>query len=329
MGFHTLYCDGLSVEARFPRERYPKLKASIEIHPMGKNIQWFTPRQAILEEITDIHDEQYVQRFIDGSLTPKEKRQIGLRPWNPEIVERTLYLTGGSIQALHYAVQSNGYAGNLAGGTHHAFKEHGAGYCIFNDIAIAAIQAIELGLERVTVLDLDVHQGDGTASICRDMPNIQTISVHCEKNYPFRKQLSDVDIPLPAMSEDHTYLIAVDKALEFLREFNPSMVIYQAGVDGLNADRLGKLNLTREGLDQNERCKALEFDLQKTLVRIDDQNRVVEQRSYDIRNKGTSLDDTEKEIARVKDLNTQQNVEITALRRDVDRVSTDCYDYRK
>ena len=86
---------------------------------------------------------------------------------------------------------------------------------------------------------------------------------------------------------------------------------------------------TREGLDQNERCKALEFDLQKTLVRIDDQNRVVEQRSYDIRNKGTSLDDTEKEIARVKDLNTQQNVEITALRRDVDRVSTDCYDYRK
>ena len=253
MGFHTLYCDGLSLEARFPRERYPKLKVSIEIHPMGKNIQWFTPRQAILEEITDIHDEQYVQRFIDGSLTPKEKRQIGLRPWNPEIVERTLYLTGGSIQALHYAVQSNGYGGNLAGGTHHAFKEHGAGYCIFNDIAIAAIQAIELGLERVTVLDLDVHQGDGTASICKDMPNIQTISVHCEKNYPFRKQLSDVDIPLPAMSEDHTYLIAVDKALESLREFNPSMVIYQAGVDGLNADRLGKLNLTREGLDQRNK----------------------------------------------------------------------------
>ena len=262
MGYHTLYCDGLSAEARFPRERYPKLKASLQAHPMGKSIQWFTPRQAMLEELTDIHDEDYVQRFIRGTLTPKEKRQIGLRPWTPEIVDRTLFLTGGSIQALHHAVQSNGYAGNLAGGTHHAYKEHGAGYCIFNDIAIAAIQAIELGLERVSVLDLDVHQGDGTASICTDMPSIQTISVHCEKNYPFRKQRSDVDIPLPSETEDHDYLTAVDEALESLRDFNPSMVIYQAGVDGLHADRLGKLNLTRDGLHQRN---TLVFDCVDTL----------------------------------------------------------------
>jgi len=253
IGFHSLYCDGLSPDSRFPRERYPRLKKQIDQHSRAELVHWFTPRQATIEEIIDIHEQDYVQRFLNASLTPKEQRQIGLRPWNPEIIPRTLHLTGGTIQALRFAVETNGYAGNLAGGTHHAFKEHGAGYCIFNDIAIAAIQAIELGLERVTVLDLDVHQGDGTASICKDMPNIQTISVHCEKNYPFRKQVSDVDIPLPAKSDDRTYLMAVDKALESLLAFNPSIVIYQAGVDGLSADRLGKLDLTREGLDQRNK----------------------------------------------------------------------------
>ena len=191
IGYHSLYCDGLSPESRFPRERYPKLKRAIDQHREGGLVEWFSPRQATINELKDIHHPEYVERFLSGTLTPKEQRQIGLRPWNPEIIPRTLHLTGGTIEAVHACIESNGYAGNLAGGTHHAYRDHGAGYCIFNDIAIAAIQAIELGLERVTVLDLDVHQGDGTASICQDMPSVQTISVHCEKNYPFRKQISE------------------------------------------------------------------------------------------------------------------------------------------
>ena len=250
IGYHPLYCDGLSAEARFPRERYPKLKQSITTHPDAHLIKWFSPRKATVDELYDIHSPEYVNRFLTGTLTPKEQRQIGLRPWNPEIVPRTLHLTGGTIQAVHASIESNGYAGNLAGGTHHAYRDHGAGYCIFNDIAIAAIQAIELGLERVTVLDLDVHQGDGTASICQTMPSIQTISVHCGKNYPFRKQESDLDISLLENTTDDDYCMAVESALKSLVDFSPSLVIYQAGVDPLKNDRLGKLNISRQGLQQ-------------------------------------------------------------------------------
>ena len=257
LGYHSLYCDGLSPNARFPRERYPKLKTHIDTHHNASSVQWFTPRKATVHELSDVHCTEYIHRFIEGTLTPKEKRQIGLRPWNPEIVDRTLHLTGGSIEAMHSAIEVNGYAGNLAGGTHHAYRDHGAGYCIFNDIVIAAIQAIEMGCERVSVLDLDVHQGDGTASICAEMPNIQTISIHCEQNYPFRKQQSDLDIPLQAGTNDQEYWQQVEHALEMMTLFNPDAIIYQAGVDGLHADRLGKFNLTRQGL---QRRNQLVFD---------------------------------------------------------------------
>ena len=248
IGYHSLYCDGLSPESRFPRDRYPKLKQSIVQHPDARLIQWFSPKQASLEELYDIHAPEYVDRFVSGTLTPKEQRQIGLRPWNPEIIPRTLHLTGGTIEAVHACIESNGYAGNLAGGTHHAYRDHGAGYCIFNDIAIAAMQAVEMGLERITVLDLDVHQGDGTASICKDMSTIQTISVHCAKNYPFKKQTSDIDIALPADTGDTEFLIAVETAISAMVEFSPGLLIYQAGVDPLSNDRLGKMNISRMGL---------------------------------------------------------------------------------
>ncbi len=257
LGYHSLYCGGLSPDTRFPRERYPKLKAHIDNHSDASNIKWFTPRKVEVHELCDIHSADYVHRFLNGTLTPKEKRQIGLRPWNSDIVDRTLHLTGGSIEAMHSAIKNNGYAGNLAGGTHHAYRDHGAGYCIFNDIAIAAIQAIELGCERISVLDLDVHQGDGTASICTGMPNIQTISIHCEQNYPFRKQQSDLDIPLRSGTKDDEFLEQVEHALEMMMLFSPDAIIYQAGVDGLHLDRLGKLHLTRSGL---HRRNQLVFD---------------------------------------------------------------------
>ncbi len=250
VGYHTLYCDGLSADASFPRDRYPKLKLEVDNRIGTSIIEWFSPRRASEEEISDIHNIGYVLRFLQDTLTPKEKRQIGLRPWTSDIIERTLRLTGGTIQAMEFCIQSNGYAGNLAGGTHHAFKDHGSGFCIFNDIAIAAIRAMELGCERITVIDLDVHQGDGTASICQEISNIHTISVHCEKNFPFRKQHSDLDIPLPQNCADQKYLEAVEMAIDSSQKFNPDAIIFQGGVDPLYCDRLGRMNISREGLQQ-------------------------------------------------------------------------------
>lgn len=248
IGYHSLYCDGLSPDAKFPRERYPKLRQAIDIREDGQNIQWFHPRRATVEELSDIHDVGYILRFLSGTLSPKEKRQIGLRPWTDDIVERTLRLTGGTIQCVESVLKSRGYAGNLAGGTHHAYRQHGSGYCIFNDIAIAAMTAIGLGCERISVIDLDVHQGDGTASICQNISAIQTISVHCQKNFPFRKQQSTLDIPLQENSTDSEYLQAVQQAIEASSDFKPDLVLYQGGVDPLITDRLGRLKVTRQGL---------------------------------------------------------------------------------
>lgn len=248
IGYHSLYCDGLSPEAKFPRERYPKLRQAIDTRENGATIQWFHPRKATVDELSDIHDMGYILRFLNGTLSPKEKRQIGLRPWTDDIIERTLRLTGGTIQCVESVLKTKGYAGNLAGGTHHAFRQHGSGYCIFNDIAIAAMTAIGLGCERISVIDLDVHQGDGTASICQNIPAIQTISVHCEKNFPFRKQQSSLDIPVQENASDPEYLAAVHQAIDASNDFNPDLVIYQGGVDPLITDRLGRLNVTRQGL---------------------------------------------------------------------------------
>jgi acetoin utilization deacetylase AcuC-like enzyme len=248
IGYHSLYCDGLSPDAKFPRERYPKLRQAIDERKVTEHVHWFHPRKATVDELSDIHDVGYILRFLSGTLSPKEKRQIGLRPWTDNIVERTLRLTGGTVQCVENVLKTGGYAGNLAGGTHHAFRQHGSGYCIFNDIAIGAMTAIGLGAERISVIDLDVHQGDGTASICQQISAIQTISVHCERNFPFRKQQSDLDIPLQEKASDTAYLTAVEIAIEASRSFRPNLVIYQGGVDPLQTDRLGRLNVTRQGL---------------------------------------------------------------------------------
>ncbi|MBM76396.1 MAG: histone deacetylase [Proteobacteria bacterium] len=253
IGFHQLYCDGLSPKTKFPRERYPKLKEEMLRRGSEQSVHWFSPRYATFKEITQVHEPGYVQRFLTENLSASEKRKIGLRPWTKDIVERTLRLTGGTIQAVQYAIQSNGYAGNLAGGTHHAYGEYGSGYCIFNDIVVAAIAAIDMGCGRISIVDLDVHQGDGTAHLCSGISNIQTISVHCEQNFPFQKQNSDLDIALPESCEDLQYLHAVEQAIMAVEDFNPDLLIFQGGVDPLAEDRLGRMNISRLGLQERNR----------------------------------------------------------------------------
>ena len=249
--YDPIYTDGIDPTARFPRERYRLLYERLRKDP---DIEIRRPRAATRAEITRAHCPEYVEQFIHGTLSPEAVRRIGLRPWTPAIVERTLSLTGGSLQALEYVLQNGGIAGNMAGGTHHAYYGYGSGYCIFNDIAICALTALQHPkIHRILVLDLDVHQGDGTAAICAAQENIFTCSIHAESNFPFRKQQSDLDVHLADDTSDDDYLAALDRTLKKLEPENYDLLLYQAGVDPLKEDALGKLALTRKGLQQRNR----------------------------------------------------------------------------
>jgi acetoin utilization deacetylase AcuC-like enzyme len=214
------------------------------------------------------HDEPYVDLFLAGKLEPATIRRIGLRPWTPAIVERTLRLVGGSLAALGHALSNSSIAGNMAGGTHHAYRDCGSGYCIFNDVAICALAALKNPrIKKVLILDLDVHQGDGTAAILQEHPDIFTCSIHAEGNFPFRKQQSDLDVHLADETKDADYLACLDRTLEKIQAQNYDCILYQAGVDPLEEDALGRLALTRNGLHQrNERIFQLHRQYNLPLV---------------------------------------------------------------
>ena len=256
--YHPLYTDGIHPEARFPRDRYVRLLNRLTANAPPGVIDVQTPNTIQREVLHLAHDATYVDRFLNGELDASEERRIGLRPWTPDMIERTMRLMGGAVEATEHAVQHGGFAGNMAGGTHHAHRDFGSGYCVFNDLAVCALHAITtLGLERVAVLDLDVHQGDGTASIFADEPRVLTVSVHCATNFPFRKAVSDHDFVLEPGSGDDLYLEATQRSLERCLGFEPDLLLFQAGVDGLEADALGKLSVSREGMRQRN---ALVFD---------------------------------------------------------------------
>ena len=252
--YHQLYTDGIHKEARFPRERYQMLLKKLESSEQSHNIRLRKPKIITRDSLILAHNPEYVDDFLEGRLSEKEMRRIGLTPWTPKMIERTLRLTNGAVEATIYAVNNGGITGNMAGGTHHAHRDFGSGYCIFNDLAISAIYAIEnLGLNRVAILDLDVHQGDGTATILSQEERIRTISVHCATNFPFRKSVSDFDLPVEPLANDDTYLKAVLESVEICLSFEPDLVLYQAGVDGLETDSLGKINVSREGMRKRNR----------------------------------------------------------------------------
>lgn len=203
------------------------------------------------EAVLAVHEQEYVDGFLEGTFAPTVMRRIGF-PWSRELVTRTLASAGGTLLAVETALQS-GFGGTLAGGTHHAFRDAGSGFCVFNDIAISITQARTAGkIERAAVVDLDVHQGDGTAAIFGGDPGVFTLSVHGARNFPFRKQISTLDVELADYTEDEAYLHALRPALERVWRFEPNLVVYQAGVDGLSSDRLGRLSLTCEGLAKRD-----------------------------------------------------------------------------
>jgi acetoin utilization deacetylase AcuC-like enzyme len=210
----------------------------------------YTFEPAPLADVTDIeraHDPAYVRAFVEGTVPASVMRRIGF-PWSEELVRRTLASVGGTLAATADAL-ATGSGGNLAGGTHHAFYAEGSGFCVFNDIAVA----IRKTVKRAAVVDLDVHQGDGTAAIFEHDPSVLTVSLHGENNFPFRKQRSKIDVGFPDGTTDDLYLNRLGETLPRVVEFRPEIVFYQSGVDGLASDRLGRLHLTHDGLRRRDR----------------------------------------------------------------------------
>ena len=225
--------------------KYKMLRDLVAVLP---NAQLLEAPRASDTELLLAHDASYVQRVISGSLSEAEQKEIGF-PWSVKMVERSRRSVGATIATCQSAI-AEGAAVNLAGGTHHAYRNKGSGFCVFNDAAIAArvLMKHPIGLPKIGILDLDVHQGDGTAAILQHDPAICTVSIHGEKNYPFAKTTSDLDIALADGSGDTVYLEALEQALEFLAQQGIAFLIYLAGADPFEGDRLGRLTLTKEGL---------------------------------------------------------------------------------
>ena len=216
-------------------------------------------------QILYAHDPQYLIKVIQGNLSPQEQREIGF-PWSERMVERSRRSAGATVAACKTAL-SEGVAVNLAGGTHHAYRNMGSGFCVFNDSAIAA-RALQKEVNsklKVAIIDLDVHQGNGTASILQEDSSIFTLSIHGENNFPFKKEFSDLDFGLTDECEDQTYLTALEQCLEQLdRRFQPDSLIFLAGADPHEDDRLGRLNISSEGMRRRDEI-VLQYALERNL----------------------------------------------------------------
>lgn len=238
---------------RFPMAKYRLLRERLAAEHVLPPESFIVPDAATVEELQLAHTPDYVDAVLTGRLPAEAQRRIGF-PWSPAMVERSRRSVGATIAAARAAIVE-GTAVNLAGGTHHAFADRGEGYCVFNDVAVAARVVLREGLRsRVLVVDCDVHQGNGTAAIFAHEPMVFTFSMHGEKNFPFRKERSDIDVELPDGTTDALYLDALDKhLLTAIDRHRPDMVFYLAGADAYQRDRLGRLALTIEGLADRDR----------------------------------------------------------------------------
>ena len=250
------YCDEFVLPLppghRFPMDKYRLLRERLQASGVFQEDDFLTPPAATFAELTRAHAPDYVLRVERGELTKQEIRVIGF-PWSLEMVERSKRSSGATLAACRTALK-DGASANLAGGTHHAFYDRGEGYCVFNDAAIAARTLVaESILERVLIVDCDVHQGNGTASILSNEAHIFTFSIHGANNFPFRKETSDLDIELADGTGDIAYEQALVRGLrQSFATNSPQLVIYLAGADPFEDDKLGKLKLTKAGLKHRD-----------------------------------------------------------------------------
>ena len=234
---------------KFPVEKYGMLRRLVEKEGL---FHLETSPIVDRETVSLAHDADYVTQFAEGKLSSAAMRRIGL-PWSDVFVKRAFASVGGTISAARVAMEI-GWGCTLGGGTHHALRAEGAGFCVFNDIAVAIQVLRSEGLiRRAAVIDLDVHQGDGTAEIFENDPDVFTLSIHCESNFPFRKKNSCLDVSLPDGLEDEDYLRRLDEVLPAVFAFHPEIVFYQSGVDPLATDVLGRLSLTPQGLVERDK----------------------------------------------------------------------------
>ena len=237
---------------RFPMEKYSMLRERVEEAGIVGDGELRVPEAVSDEQILRAHSPDYLRRVVDGTLTKQEIRRIGF-PWSKRMVERSRRASGGTLDACRVALQ-DGFAANIAGGTHHAFADRGEGYCILNDAAIAARALQAEGLvEKVVVIDTDVHQGNGTASILAGDPSIFTFSIHGAKNFPFNKEKSDLDVELADGTDDTNFLSALSGGLEKALEQEAQLAIFLAGADPFAGDKLGRLSVSKRGLSERDR----------------------------------------------------------------------------
>jgi acetoin utilization deacetylase AcuC-like enzyme len=245
------YCDHVEIplpaEHRFPRTKYRQLRDTLLARGLVQPDMLAPSPAASWEQLGQVHTPDYLTAIRDGTLDAAAQRRLGF-PWSPALVERSRRSVGGTIAATQWAMEHR-YAANLAGGTHHAFADHGEGYCVFSDIAVAFrdLQVTQPRL-RGAIVDLDVHQGNGNAAIFENDPSMFTLSLHGRRNFPFRKQRSSLDVELEEGCDDATYLAQLDRVLPRVLQFRPDIVFYIAGADVLAADALGLLDLTLDGI---------------------------------------------------------------------------------
>jgi len=253
IAYHPCYEHPLKQGHRFPMEKYDLLPKQLIHEGTCATVNFFEPKKAKKEDILRVHNQEYIDKLMSLQLSKSEIRVTGF-PLIQSLVDRELIITQGTIEASKYALES-GISMNIAGGTHHAFSDRGEAFCLLNDQAVAASYLLDNQLaSKILIVDLDVHQGNGTAEIFKDNPKVFTFSMHGASNYPFLKEKSDLDIGLPNKTSDSEFLSILKEQLpKLIHEIQPDFMYYLSGVDILATDKLGKLSCTVEGCKERDR----------------------------------------------------------------------------
>lgn len=268
IAFDPIYAHPLPENHRFPMLKYQLIPEQLIYEGTFTKDQFFQPTICSEEQILLTHDAQYLQKLIQQALTPSEQRKIGF-PQSPELILRERIITQGTIDACTYAMES-GVSLNIAGGTHHAFADRGEGFCLLNDMAIAANVLLHKHMsKKILIIDLDVHQGNGTAKLMEHEPRVFTFSMHGAHNYPFHKEQSDLDIGLKDGTSGQEYLTILSETLpKLINQVKPDFAFYLSGVDILNTDKFGKLNVSMDECKQRDEIVFAELNKNQIPVTV-------------------------------------------------------------
>ena len=270
IAFNSNYIYPLEENHRFPMIKYELIPEQLIRENTCVDENFFSPGKIDSKIVLKTHQKEYFNRFTSLKLSKKEIREIGF-PLSQELVDRELQIAQGTVSGVNYSLK-NGISMNIAGGTHHAFYDRGEAFCMLNDQAIAANYIIQEGLfKKILIIDLDVHQGNGTASLFNSNPNVYTLSFHGKKNYPFRKEKSDLDVEFDDNTNDNEYLKVLKETIpKVIDQFEPEFIFYLSGVDVLQNDKLGRLSLTLNGCKERDKfilqtCKDNSIPLQVSM----------------------------------------------------------------